>query len=222
MIQKTKLLSSYQRSILMKDIKWLFFDLGSTLVDESEVYKSRCDYAMKQKGIKYEEFMAKVYEAAKTSPTAIKSASQYYDVILPEWDNSLEKLYAGTKTVLETLSGKYRLGIIANQSLGTQERIDNWGIGNYFEVVIASAEAGCAKPDLEIFNLALEKAGCEPYEAIMVGDRLDNDIAPAKLLGMKTVWVRQGFAKYQSINNESERPNYIIDDIADIVNVLGE
>lgn len=204
----------------MNDIKWLFFDLGSTLVDESEVYKSRCDYAIKQKGIKYEEFMSKVYEAAKTSPTAIKSAAQYYDAVLPEWDNRLEKLYAGTKNVLETLSGKYRLGIIANQSLGTQERIDNWGIGNYFDVVIASAEAGCAKPDLEIFNLALEKTVCEPYEAMMVGDRLDNDIAPAKLLGMKTVWVRQGFAKYQSINNESERPNYIIDDIADIVNVI--
>ena len=204
----------------MNDIKWLFFDLGSTLVDESEVYKSRCDYAVKQKGIKYEEFMAKVYEEAKTSPTAIKSAAKYYGVILPEWDNRLEKLYAGTKTVLETLAGKYRLGIIANQLSRTQKRIDNWGIGEYFEVVIASAEAGCAKPDLEIFNLALEKAGCEPYEAIMVGDRLDNDIAPAKLLGMKTVWVRQGFAKYQSIDNESERPNYVIDNIADIVNVL--
>ena len=204
----------------MNNIKRLFFDLGSTLVDESEVYKSRCDYAIKQKGIKYEEFMSKVYEAAKTSPTAIKSAAQYYDAVLPEWDNRLEKLYAGTKNVLETLSGKYRLGIIANQSLGTQERIDNWGIGNYFDVVIASAEAGCAKPDLEIFNLALEKAVCEPYEAMMVGDRLDNDIAPAKLLGMKTVWVRQGFAKYQSINSESERPDYIIDDIADIVNVI--
>lgn len=204
----------------MNNIKWLFFDLGSTLIDESEVYKTRCDYVIKQKGIQYEEFMAKVYEAAKTSPTAIKSAAQYYGVILPEWDNRLEKLYAGTKTVLEALSGKYRLGIIANQLLGTQERIDNWGIGNYFEVVIASAEAGYAKPDLEIFNLALEKAGCEPYEAIMIGDRLENDIVPAKLLGMKTVWVRQGFAKYQSINSESERPNYIIDDIADIVNVL--
>lgn len=204
----------------MNNIKWLFFDLGSTLIDESEVYKTRCDYVIKQKGIQYEEFMAKVYEAAKTSPTAIKSAAQYYGVILPEWDNRLEKLYAGTKTVLEALSGKYRLGIIANQLLGTQERIDNWGIGNYFEVVIASAEAGYAKPDLEIFNLALEKAGCEPYEAIMIGDRLENDIVPAKLLGMKTVWVRQGFAKYQSINSESERPNYIIDDIDDIVSVL--
>ena len=202
------------------DIKWLFFDRGSTLIDETDVYKSRCDYAMKQKNIKPEEFMAKVYEAAKTSPTAIKSAAQYYDVILPKWAHRMEKLYEGTKNVLETLSGKYRLGVIANQSMGTQERIDNWGIGNYFEVVVASAEAGCAKPDLKIFNLALEQAGCEPDEAIMVGDRLDNDIAPAKLLGMKTVWVRQGFAKYQSINNENERPDYIVDDIAELVNVL--
>lgn len=204
----------------MNGIKWLFFDLGSTLVDESDVCKSRCDHAMKQAGIKYDEFMAKVYEAAKTSPTAIKSAAQYYNVILPEWDHGLEKLYAGTKAVLEALSRKYRLGIIANQSLGTQERIDNWGIGSYFEVVIASAEAGCAKPELKIFNLALEKAGCEPHEAVMVGDRLDNDIAPAKQLGMKTVWVRQGFAKYQNIEHESERPDHVIDDIADVVKVF--
>ena len=33
----------------------------------------------------------------------------------------------------------------------------------------------------------------------MVGDRLDNDIAPAKKLGMKTVWVRQGY-NYSSIS----------------------
>lgn len=203
----------------MNDIKWLFFDLGSTLVDESEVYKSRCDYAIKQKNINYEEFMAKVYEAAGTSPTAIRSAAKYYDIILPEWDNSLEKLYAGTKTVLETLSGKYKLGIIANQTAGTMERIEKWEIAKYFDAVIASAEAGLAKPDLRIFYMALEQANCLPEEAVMIGDRLDNDIVPAKKIGMKTIWVRQGFAKYQSINNESERPNYIIDNIADILNL---
>lgn len=32
----------------------------------------------------------------------------------------------------------------------------------------------------------------------MVGDRLDNDMAPAKALGMKTIWVKSGLAKYQS------------------------
>ena len=100
--------------------------------------------------------------------------------------------------------------------MGTQERIDNWGIGKYFDVVMASAEAGCAKPDPKIFSMALDKAGCEPKDAIMVGDRLDNDIIPAKKMGMKTVWVRQGYAIYQSIDDESKRPDHIVDSIGEL------
>ena len=54
----------------------------------------------------------------------------------------------------------------------------------------------------------------------MIGDRLDNDIAPAKQLGMKTVWVRQGFAKYQSVKNIEEQPDYIINSIAEVLDIL--
>ena len=118
------------------------------------------------------------------------------------------------------MSKKYKLGVIANQSLGTKERLNNWGIGKYFDVVVASAEAGCAKPDLKIFNLALEQAGCKPSEAVMIGDRLDNDIIPAKHFGMKTVWVRQGFAKYLSVSNDIEQPDFIIGSIGDILDIL--
>lgn len=207
-------------SLKMNDIKWIFFDLGSTLVDESAVYESRCNYAVKQAGISHDEFMKKVYKAAVTSPTPIKSVAQYYNVILPEWDNSLEKLFTAAKNVVELLSHRYKLGIIANQTPGTQERIDNWGIGKYFDVVVASAEAGCAKPEPAIFNIALKNADCAPENAIMIGDRLDNDIAPAKQLGMKTIWVRQELAKYQNIDNQNKRPDYTVDDIADILNIL--
>lgn len=198
-------------------MKWIFFDLGATLVDESDVYKSRCQFAINQLNIDPAEFMDKVYEEAKISPTPIKTAAKAYGVVLPEWDNSLEKLYEAAYGVITDLYGRYKLGIIANQSLGTQERIDKWGIGKYFDVVMASAEAGCAKPDLQIFKMALQKAKCEPNEAIMVGDRLDNDIVPAKKLGMKTVWVRQAYAIYQSIDDESKRPDYIIDTIGELI-----
>lgn len=204
----------------MRDVKWFFFDLGSTLIDETECYNSRIDFAISSKNLNREEFLSKVYESAKTSATAIKTAAAYYNVVLPKWNNSLEKLYSDTNQVLEILSKKYKLGIIANQSLGTKDRLDNWNIGKYFDVVVASAEAGCAKPDLKIFNLALEQAGCKPNEAVMIGDRLDNDIAPAKQLGMKTVWVRQGFAKYQSVKNIEEQPDYIINSIAEVLDIL--
>lgn len=197
-------------------MKWLFFDLGATLVDESAVYKSRCEFAARELGIGLAEFMEKVYEQAAVSPTPIRSAAKASGIVLPEWDSSLEKLYAGASDVVSALHGKYRLGIIANQSLGTQERIDNWGIGKYFDVVMASAEAGCAKPDPRIFTAALQKAGCEAGEAVMIGDRLDNDIVPAKKLGMKTVWVRQAYAIYQSIDDESKRPDHIVDSIEEL------
>jgi len=202
-------------------MKWIFFDLGATLVDESDVYKSRCEYAIRQLSIDPAEFMNKVYEEAKISPTPIRTAAKSYGVVLPPWDSSLEKLYSATHDVVSCLYGKYKLGIIANQVEGTQERIDSWGIGKYFDVVMASAEAGCAKPDLKIFSMALNKAGCDATDAIMIGDRLDNDIFPAKKLGMKTVWVRQGYAIYQSIDDESKRPDYIVDSIEEL-RELGE
>ena len=198
-------------------MKWIFFDLGATLVDETGVYKSRIDYAISHANITLEEFRKKVCEEAKISPTPIRTAAKTYGVILPEWDNSLEKLYDASHDLLAGLYGKYKLGVIANQTLGTKERLDNWGIGKYFDVVMASAEAGCAKPDPKLFSMALEQAKCEPSEAIMIGDRLDNDIIPAKKLGMKTIWVRQGYAIFQSINDEAERPDYIVDTIDELI-----
>lgn len=201
-------------------MKWLFFDIGATLVDESDVYKSRCEYAVKQLNITPEVFMSRVCEAAKTSSTPMMAAARSFGIDLPVWDLSLEKLYGSAYCVLSALHGKYRLGIIANQPFGTQERLDNWGIGKFFDVVMASAEAGCAKPDPEIFTVALEKAGCAPSDAFMIGDRLDNDIVPAKKLGMKTIWVRQGFSKYQVIGSENERPDLIVDSIEELTGLL--
>lgn len=204
----------------MGQITWIFFDLGSTLVDESGVYESRIAYAVKATGMSRAAFMEKVYAAAETSPTAIRTAAQQCGVTLPEWDNSLERLYAPVESVLKRLAEKYCLGIIANQNPGTMERLAKWGIDRYFQVVTASAEAGCAKPDLRIFRLALKQAGCAPCEAVMVGDRLDNDIAPAKRLGMKTVWVRQGYAGYQKLGEESRRPDVCVDGIDELAGIF--
>ncbi len=204
----------------MDNIKWLFFDLGSTLVDERECISWRCKYIIENSRLEEQEFMDKVEECAKTEHFAVKTAANFFGAEIPKWPQELEKLYRDTNNVLENLASKYKLGIIANQRAGTQERIENWGIAKYFDVVIASAEVGCAKPDIRIFYMALEQANCSPEEAVMIGDRLDNDIAPAKMIGMKTIWVRQGFAQYQSVKNENEKPDYSVEGIGEIINIF--
>src|SRR5207249_3433247 len=51
-------------------------------------------------------------------------------------------------------------------------------------------EVGRSKPDPALFRHALRAARAGPAECLMVGDRLDNDVAPAVALGMATAWVR--------------------------------
>lgn len=201
----------------MENIKWLFFDIGSTLVDESKCIEQRCRTIASENNIYELEFKNKVLEYAKESFQPVKLAAKYYGTKIPVWNKELEFLYPNVELILSQLSKKYKLGIIANQSLGTKERLDNWGIVKYFNVIVASAEEGCEKPNLKIFETALEKANCKPEEAVMIGDRLDNDIVPAKKIGMKTIWVKQGFAKYQYVKNTDDQPDYIIETISDLL-----
>lgn len=45
----------------------------------------------------------------------------------------------------------------------------------------------------------------------MIGDRIDNDIEPANKLGMKTIWVKQGFSVYQIPMNDFQQADYVVE-----------
>ena len=85
---------------------------------------------------------------------------------------------------------------------------------------LCSFELGLEKPDSAIFSLALERAGCAPSEAVMIGDRLDNDIRPARQLGWRTVRVAQGFARLQSPRDSWDEPDLTADSLADVTPAL--
>ncbi len=72
--------------------------------------------------------------------------------------------------------GSLRLGVITNGD-GDQQRakLAALGLGPVFEVVIASGDAGCAKPDPRIFDLAAARLGLPPGRCLFVGDRRDTD-----------------------------------------------
>ena len=193
---------------------WLFFDIGSTLVDETKVYEGRFKYTAEKSGLSYEEVCASALELFKQNKKGDKELMKRLGIPIPEWKSEDEVLYPDTKAVLQKLSwktgGKYKIGIIANQNPGSKERLEAFGILEYIDLVVASAEEGCAKPDRKIFEIALSRAGLEGQaaNAVMVGDRIDNDIIPANEIGMKTVWVKQGFGKYWRFSREAENREF--------------
>ncbi len=70
------------------------------------------------------------------------------------------------------------------------------------------------------FEIALERSSCKPENAVMIGDRIDNDIVPAKQLGMKTIWVKQGFGGLWNITDASEKADIEVDNLSDILKYL--
>jgi len=203
----------------MQGVKWIFFDVGSTLVDETECYNHRIREAIAGTDITFEQFQEKRLEFAKQNLKSDLEALKFFGLSKSVWHREDEIPYPEAKEILSYLKGLgYRLGIIANQSLGTAEQLAQWKLIQYIDVVAASAEFGVAKPDPAIFERAFNLAGCKPEEAVMIGDRLDNDIVPAKKLGMRAVWIKQGFSAYQTpkLIEKEYRPDAVIENLLEL------
>lgn len=205
----------------MQEIKWIFFDVGSTLADETEAYNHRIRDAIAGTDITFEQFQEKRLEFAKQNLKSDLEALKFFGLPKSPWHREDEKPYPEAEELLRYLKAKgYKLGVIANQSLGTAERLEQWNLLQYIDVVAASAELGVAKPDPAIFEHAFAMAGCKPCEAAMVGDRLDNDMVPAKKFGMMAIWIKQGFNAYQTVELlEAEyRPDVAIENLSELKN----
>ena len=85
-----------------------------------------------------------------------------------------------------------RLGFISNFQRWLEELLVELEVGHLFDVVMISGLAGVEKPDPEIYELALQKAGVEPPDAVHVGDSPAMDMEPAHGIGMKVVLLDRG------------------------------
>lgn len=205
---------------MMDTIKWVFFDIGSTLVDESTAYKNRIKRTIANTYVSYNEFYQRMVEISKHNQNAYNMVIEEYGLTKAPWNSDDEFVYPEAENCLCELSKHYKIGIIANQNLGSEERLEKLGLLKYIDLVIASAEEGVAKPVLRIFQIALDRANCKPEEALMVGDRIDNDIVPANKIGMKTIWIKQGFGKYCEPKTEKEQPDYTVKNLNELISIL--
>ncbi|HEX2534802.1 MAG TPA: YjjG family noncanonical pyrimidine nucleotidase [Chitinophagaceae bacterium] len=98
-------------------------------------------------------------------------------------------LFPDTVDVLQYLRDKgYVLHLITNGFEKTQHhKLSSCGLRGFFTEVITSEGANSLKPQREIFEYALEQAGAEVAESLMIGDSLEVDVAGAMAVGMDSV-----------------------------------
>jgi putative hydrolase of the HAD superfamily len=81
----------------------------------------------------------------------------------------------------------YRMGLISNFERWLEEMLVELEVGHHFQPAIISGIEGVEKPDPEIYEIALERAGVAPENAVHVGDSPGLDVEPASLVGIRGV-----------------------------------
>ncbi len=106
------------------------------------------------------------------------------------------------------------MGLAGNQS----EVLERWTRETLRVPVIgSSASWGVRKPDPAFFRRMLEEAGTEPHALAYVGDRVDNDVAPALAAGLVAVHVRRGpWGRLQHAPREA----LVIDSLSQLTDAL--
>lgn len=82
------------------------------------------------------------------------------------------------------------VGIAGNQPAGVEAQLRAIGFGADF--IASSTEWGVVKPSAEFFSRTIDAAKVGATEILYVGDRLDNDVLPAREAGMRTAFIRRG------------------------------
>ena len=91
-----------------------------------------------------------------------------------------------------------QLGVLSNWDSRLGDMLEALDLSDAFAFSVVSHSAGVEKPHPEIFRRALSAAGTNAPEAVMVGDSWENDVSPARELGMRVVWVTRDSAAKQN------------------------
>lgn len=180
-------------------IRAVWFDVGETLIDESREYGTWADWlgvprhtfsavfgAVIARGCDYRE----VFQHFRPGFDLATERQARLDAGMGEYLNG-QDLYPDVRPCLQALKDAgYFVGIAGNQTARAGRFLRELNLP--CDVLATSDDWGVAKPDVGFFDKLVAVSGHNRDEIAYVGDRLDNDIAPAAQAGLFTVWLRRG------------------------------
>jgi HAD superfamily hydrolase (TIGR01509 family) len=118
--------------------------------------------------------------------------------------------------VLTALKARYRLGVISN-TVGSGDAelvaaLEKAGLRPLIDALVTSRDFGAAKPDPAIYTEGARRLGVPLDATVMVGDRLDTDVAGALKAGIPGVWLRHAGA----MPIPGIAPTHVIDRLAQL------
>lgn len=181
----------------MAAVDWVVLDLGETLVSESRSWGRWADWL----GVPHLTFMAVLGAVVAERRHHLEVFDRFregFDFPAERaakhaaglgWEVDADDLYPDALPTLADLRSRgYRLAVMANQPLEVMPLLESLPV----DEVATSAGWGVHKPDPAFFARVVSAVGAPPERIAYVGDRVDNDVLPAKAAGMVAVHLRRG------------------------------
>ena len=217
-------------------IKNIFLDAGGIILNEDDyenkaaeiivdiIQKHNKEYSIEQYWNDSEEaiyrYIPKVYEFILYKNINDEREYKYCIKEFRQKSNYLSKinfkLQNGLETFLEKFHTRYNIGILGQYGIEFKKYLQDNGIIKYFKFKEIQDDYKVTKPDPRYFVEILDNCNCKADESVMVGDRMDKDIIPAKMVGMKTVRVRTGKHKNQEPRILEEKPDLTVNKLEEI------
>jgi len=171
-------------------LKAVFFDVGETLVDEERFWRLLAERA----GVGPHVLWAALGTTIERGEEHTALWARLGIERPQEWDEltyNRDDLYPDAIPCLEALhAAGFYVGVVGNQTTA----LEQWARTELLPVdyISSSASWGVRKPAAAFFERVVETVGCAAGEVAYVGDRVDNDVAPAAAAGLVAVHLRRG------------------------------
>lgn len=126
---------------------------------------------------------------------------------------NLVQPYQDVRPALTRLRARYQLVSLTN---GNAE-VRNTPLRDLFHGSLSAAEAGAAKPDPALFQLAMDRAGAAVEETLHIGDDPLRDVDAARRIGLHAVWVNRDALQWPA---ELAPPEYQVSDLLSLARWL--
>ncbi len=157
------------------------------------------------------------YLLSKGATQFLNSKNATY--IVEECYTQVLKTLETTCNIVKEISKKHPTVLVTNFYGNMPVVLKEFSLDTYFSTIVESSVVGIRKPDPRLFNLGVEAIGLPAEDIIVIGDSYRKDIAPARSLGCKAIWLKKICWEEEKIEAGKE-PTAIIDNLKLLPNII--
>jgi epoxide hydrolase-like predicted phosphatase len=202
----------------MQTIKAVIFDWGGVLIDDPRPVLMR--YCSKSLGVHENQYVTAHWKFAADFIKGLIGEDVFWARVCGElnkpgpkvrslWGDAFRAAYSPRLKVFAIASqlqkSGYKTALLSNTEVPAVEFFRQLQY-DMFDVLVFSCEEGMMKPERKIYEITVERIGCQPGQAVFIDDRPEN-VNGAKQAGLNTIL----FENIEQVKDELARLSVIID-----------